>query len=83
MALSHREEVIEFIKTIPENKIIYVMDLFNGIKGLLNEDAQSENQNKQDIWEEIKGLYGIVNNPDLDEKAELAEARDEKNARFN
>lgn len=34
-------------------------------------------KHQQPLWEEIKGLYGIIRS-DIDEKAELAEARDEK-----
>jgi len=36
---------------------------------------------QQSLWEEVKGLYGIIRS-DIDEKAELAEAREEKYARF-
>jgi hypothetical protein len=36
---------------------------------------------QQELWEEVKSLYGIIRS-DIDEKAELAEARDEKYARF-
>ena len=79
--LSLKEQAIEFIKTIPEDKIVYVIDMFRGIQGFLGEPAQAEKQTQQALLEEIKALRGIVRS-DIDEKAELAEAREEKYANF-
>jgi virulence-associated protein VagC len=45
------------------------------------EDSRAATTHQPSLWEEIKGLYGIIRS-DIDEKAELAEARDEKYARF-
>jgi len=51
----------------------------NLIITVLDETAfqNTEEIDKNALWKEIEGLYGIVS-PDIDEKAELAEARIEK-----
>ena len=75
--LALREQAIEFIKAVPDDKIIYIMDMFKGVKGLL--DGEQEELTKHVLLEDIKGLRGIVRS-DIDEDFELMRARDEKYA---
>ena len=77
--LTLKEQAIEFIKAIPDDKIIYIMDMFKGVKGLLDYNEPEEKQAQQFLLEDIKGLRGIIRS-DIDEKAELMRARDEKYA---
>ena len=74
-----KEQAIEFINTVPDDKIVYVIDMLKGLKGLLNDTDKEESQTQQVLLEDIKGLRGIVRS-DIDEKAELMRARDEKYA---
>jgi len=61
---------------IPEEQHIFITVLNKPVHD------NTDNITQQTLWEEVKGLYGIVRS-DIDEKAELAEARAEKYARFN
>jgi hypothetical protein len=67
--LSAREQAIEFINTIPEDKIVYVMDMFRGMKGLMESDLKNDKKLQQSLLEEIKELRGIVRS-DIDEKTD-------------
>lgn len=78
---SLREQAQEFINTLPDDKIVYLMDMFKGIQGFMNEPAKDEKQARQMLLEDIKGLRGIVRS-DIDEKAELESARIEKQAKY-
>ena len=88
------EEIILNVNTLPEplyrrfrSDRVRVHEEGNGSVTLTpiqesREDAQTAlTQQQQSLWEEVKGLYGIIRS-DIDEKAELAEAREEKYARF-
>lgn len=77
--LSAREQAIEFINAIPDDKIVYVMDMFRGLKGFMDNDLTGNNHVHQLLLEDIKSIRGIVRS-DIDEKAELEKARDEKYA---
>jgi len=79
--LTLKEQAIEFIKTVPDDRFIYIMDMFRGIRGLLNYVEKEEKQASQSLLEDIKSLRGIISS-DIDEKAELKRARDEKYASF-
>jgi len=58
----------------------------NLIITVLDETAFSHtkpnHEDKQALWEEVKTLYGIIR-CDIDEKAELAQAREEKYGRLD
>ena len=75
------EAYIENGQIYPIGKIICTPKRVRAIITILDEPVQEKNNNhsKYALWEEIKELYGIVRS-DIDEKAELAEARDEKYA---
>ena len=64
--LTLKEQAIEFIKTVPDDRIIYIMDMFKGIRGLLNYTENVEKQTSQSLLEDIKSLRGIVSS-DIDE----------------
>ena len=74
-----KEQAIEFIKTIPDDKIIYIMNMFKDVKGIWDDNEQENKQAQQFLLEDIKGLRGIVRS-DIDENFELMKARDEKYA---
>ena len=77
--MSLREQAIELVKTLPDNQIVNVIDVLKDIKGLLEKEITDDSQ--YTLLEEIKELRGIVHS-DIDEKVELAQAKDEKYACF-
>jgi len=80
--LSLKEQAIEFIKTIPDNKLVYVMDMFEGIKGLLDDNEQNVKQPQQASLEaySVMGVFRKYANPNLipNEKNAWGEAVKEK-----
>ena len=69
-----REQAIEFIKSLPDDKIVYMMDMFRGIRALIGDSKKYDRLAQQSLLAEIKEIRGIVPS-DIDEKA-----RDEKYA---
>ena len=65
--LSLKEQAIEFIKTVPDNKLVYVMDMFEGIKGLLDDNTQDAKQPQQASLEtfSVMGIFRKYANPNL------------------
>jgi len=87
-----KEQAIEMIRDVPDDKMVYIIDILRGINGLFSEGnidienmpvSKTESTSEAlEAWEIFKAYKGIIRY-DIDEKAELAEARDEKYARFN
>ena len=50
--LSYKEQAIEFIRAIPDDKCIYIMDMFRGIRGFLENDMRNDKQQQQILSEE-------------------------------
>lgn len=77
-----REQAIEMIKEIPEDKIIYVWNILKNVKDLSEESRQEERSIEKaqalQILQKFKGRL-----PDtFDYKKELEKAREEKYADF-
>ena len=76
------------VENIPEDKMLYVVDMSRSITGTIGyippkSDNSivtiSTNSPKQEAWNRLQNYKGIILY-DIDEKAELAKARDEKYA---
>ena len=78
------EAYVENGQIYPVGKISRNPKRVRAIVTILDEPTQgkSNNQKGKALWEEVRELYGIVRS-DIDEKVELAEARDEKYADFS
>ena len=78
-----REQAIEMIKEIPEDKIIYVVNILKNVRDLSGQ-PQADGTQKMErglLLEQLKQYRGRLSE-DFDYKKELEEARDEKYADF-
>ena len=83
-----KRQAVTMVEDIPDDKMSYVVDMLRSItsiignKGPINTEnyaITSANSSKQEAWKRLQKYKGFVPN-DMDEKAELARARDEKYA---
>jgi len=89
---SLKEQAVNILQNLPDDKMTYVVDMLKWVAGILNEKnilfekpPLTNSNNKSEAikaWERFKKYKGIVPY-EIDAKAELAEARDEKYANFN
>lgn len=80
-----KQQAVEMIQDVPDDKMSYVIDMLKWINSLLNDKNPVAPGNVDDVfdaWEGFKKYKGIVHF-DIDEKLELAKARDEKHANFD
>ncbi|MCL1940498.1 MAG: hypothetical protein FWG09_01040 [Synergistaceae bacterium] len=64
--LSLKEQAIEFISTIPDNKIVYIMDMLEGMKGFLHDDAKQPQQaSLEGAPPSAMGIFRKYANPSL------------------
>ena len=79
-----KEQAVIMLQNVPDDKMIYVIDILKQLNNIF--DSKNVNINKKSMaveaWEELKKYQGIID-CDIDAKAELAKARDEKYADFN
>ena len=78
-----RQEAIDLIQNIPETKIIYVVGILKNLSQSFN-DTQANSfkpSNPQQSYKRLLLYKGAIDD-DIDCKAELAQARDEKYADF-
>ena len=81
-------QAIEMLKDVPEDKMVYVVDLLKWLNGLFHDNgvgytaSNGASPDSLAAWEAFKKYKGMIH-CDIDERAELAEARDEKYADFN
>lgn len=78
------EKAINMIRVIPEDKLYYVVQLLEGVEGLSAEAAKGT----ENMTPEMKALEDLQRfrrkgKADIDYKAELAKAREEKYAGVN
>jgi len=76
------EQAVEMLQHIPDDKMVYIIDILKGVVGIFDKEpisSTSSTLSKIEAWEDFKRYKGIVQR-DIDEKAELAKARDEKYA---
>ncbi|WP_320958539.1 dihydrodipicolinate reductase [Enterocloster asparagiformis] len=78
-----REQAIEMIKEIPEDKIIYVVNILKNVRDLSGQPQADGTQEMERglLLEQLKQYRGRLSE-DFDYKKELEEARDEKYADF-
>lgn len=78
-----REQAIEMIKEIPEDKIIYVVNILKNVRDLSEQPKKDQTleNDRQILREQLEQYRGRLPK-DFDYKKELAEARDEKYADF-
>lgn len=79
-----REKALQMVKEIPEDKVIYVIDILEGIKGLYGEQPEiklqlDEKKKARDVLQKYRGRIP----DDFNYKKELMEAIDEKYADSN
>ena len=87
--LTLKEQAVDMVKSFPEEKMSYVIEMLKWIVGVLDDKSRTsreapiaaiENPSEATkAWERFKAYKGIVPY-DIDIKAELAQARDEKYA---
>ena len=75
-----KEQAIKILQNVPDDKMAYVIDMLKCLNNIF--DNKSMVDDKLEAWERFKKYKGIISY-NIDEKAELARARDEKYANFN
>jgi len=56
-----KEQAMELLQSIPDDKVIYIIDILRGLKGLSNNDNISE----QDSAQSAMGIFNKYANTDL------------------
>ena len=87
-----KEQAVEMLLGVPDEKMVYVIDILKSLNGLFSGKSMSVYSvpsSETDVsseafvaWEAVKKYKGIINF-NIDEKLELARARDEKYTSFN
>ena len=84
--LNLKQQAIQIIQDVPDDKIFYVINILKQLSNIFYDNDNTINTTKKseaiEAWEGFQKYIGIID-CDIDAKAELAEARDEKYARFN
>ena len=75
------QEAIDIIQNIPDTKIIYFVGILKNLSDLLNTEIKEARKHPSPAYKRLLLYKGVVN-ADIDAKAELAKARDEKYADF-
>ena len=89
---SLKMQAVEMIQDVPDDKLIYVIDILRLLNKafvdkpiILNKRTQPMaviSTDSLEAWEGFKKYKGVIQD-DIDEKAELARARDEKYESLN
>lgn len=84
-----KEQAINMVYSLPDEKMSYIIDLLKMITGMLKDESEFADKalttNKDnssavsEAWKKFRSYKGIIPYS-IDEKAELAKARDEKYA---
>ena len=83
-----KKQAVIMVESIPDDKMLYVVDMLRSITGIIGYNAStnnkiivttSTNSPKQEAWNRLQKYKGIISH-DIDEKAELEKAKDEKYA---
>lgn len=79
-----REKALKMVKEIPEDKVVYVIDILEGIKGLYSEQSEKKLQldDKKKTKDALQKYRGRISD-NFNYKEELMEALDEKYANSN
>jgi hypothetical protein len=73
-----KEQALDIIRNVPDDKMAVIIDILKGLSGL-DGNSYETFSTKKEAWDDFKKYKGIIKH-DIDEKAELARARDEKYA---
>jgi len=89
-----REQAVEILQNFPEEEMPYVVDILKVVADIIERKSIKSTQDTanpvtnteakeiaKEAWERFKAYKGIISY-DIDTKAELAKARDEKYADF-
>jgi histidine ammonia-lyase len=68
-----RQDAIKLLEQIPEDKIIFIIQIMQGLKGL---DTDEDMRQREEAFLHLEKMRKKV--PDLDYDRELAEYREEK-----
>ena len=68
-----RQDAIKLLEQIPEDKIIFIIQIMQGLKGLYADDDMGQSE---DAFLQLEKMRKKV--PDLDYENELAEYREER-----
>ena len=89
--LSLKEQALNLLHSLPEEKMIYVVDMLKWVSGILDDKSllfgklpivmNGNSSESKKAWERLQVYKGIIPY-EIDAKAELASARDEKYADF-
>jgi len=74
-----KEQAIELIRNIPDDKVVYIIEILRGLKGLSANDSINERRSALEGLEKYRGSLAAS----INEKEELLESRDERYASFN
>lgn len=72
-----KEQAIEMIKRLPDDKVFYVVNILEGLEGLYDENQEtgpSDSQRAYDSFQCLRGRGAV----DIDYRVELAQALEEK-----
>jgi hypothetical protein len=88
---SLKKQAVNMLQDLPDEKMPYVVDMLKWVTGILDDKninlnqipitASGNSSEAIEAWERFKKYKGIIPY-DIDTKAELAKARDEKYADF-
>lgn len=72
-----KEQAIELIKRLPDDKVFYVVNILEGLEGLFSENEGAGETDSQKAYQNLQRLRknGTM---DIDYKAELIQALEEK-----
>ena len=68
-----RQEAVKLLEQIPEDKVIFIIQIMQGLKGL---DTDEDMRQREEAFLHLEKMRKKV--PDLDYDRELAEYREEK-----
>jgi hypothetical protein len=86
-----KEQAMQMLQDFPDDKMSYIIDMLKWVTGILDDknvdfaqmpvEARGNSADALEAWEDFKKVKGIIPY-EIDAKAELAKARDEKYADF-
>ena len=71
---SLQKDAIDLVKMMPDDKLYFIVEIMHGIAGIY--DSGIDRIQKREAFDELESLCKSV--PDLDDKREMREWREEK-----
>lgn len=72
-----KEQAIEMIKRLPDDKVFYVVNILEGLEGLYDENQETRPSDSQKAYQNLQCLRRM-GAAEIDYKAELSQALEEK-----